>query len=246
MAFGISFVDIELLIRLSQNQTTESEPVLISGEAALSPEAIIPVLSETSFSSDSFSADNSVTSLVAALTENIPPVSSAADSGAEKSTESCDEENYKAAAIVFNLTSQIAASSVKQSTTGEMPAANNFSAAQTLRQNQLDAEMTFRRLLEKFRTSVIYDYEAGDAVRLEEDAARKHKPFESFSRRFADSNENRAETNRKKAIRDKENLKSEALRKTDDDFENQSSDERIRESKKRELLKKIREANKFL
>jgi hypothetical protein len=109
----------------------------------------------------------------------------------------------------------------------------------------MDAEIIFRSLLERFGASVVYDYEMSDAVRLEEDAAGNRRPFENSSR-FADSSENGTETNRKKAIRDKENLKQEALRKAEVDAENQSNADEIRESKKRDLLRKIREANKFL
>jgi hypothetical protein len=71
-----------------------------------------------------------------------------------------------------------------------------------------------------------------DAVRLEEDAERKQKPLENYSR----STNSNAEANRKK----------EALRKAAVDAENQSAEDVIREGKKRELLKKIQEANKFL
>jgi hypothetical protein len=246
MAFGISYVDIELLIRLSQNQTAESEPVLISPDAEIPTVAEILTLPETSSISDSFSAKNSETNIVAAVTENIPPVSLTANSGTEKSAKSQAEETDKVADIVFNLTSQTNGSGIKKSPVDSTPAANNFSGTQPLKQSRMDAEIVFRSLLERFRTAVVYDYEASDALQLEEDAARTHKPFENFGRRFADSNENRAATNRKKAIRDQENLKREALRKTAARVENQSSEDEIRESKKRELLKKIREANKFL
>ncbi|HEX8368777.1 MAG TPA: hypothetical protein VF604_09560 [Pyrinomonadaceae bacterium] len=247
MAFGISFADIELLIRLSQNQTAENEPVVISPDAVLLPEVIIPVLSETSFGSDFFSAKNSEMDIEAVLTGNIPPVLTAPpEASAGKPAKSLLEENNKVAGTVFDLISQPNPPGIKQSTVNAAAATNNFSGTQSLKQNQSDAEIIFRNLLEKFRAALVYDYEVSDAVKLEEDAARKHKPFENFSRRFAGSNEDRAETNRKKAIRDKENLKHETLRKTDVDVENQSREEKMRESKKRELLKKIREANKFL
>jgi hypothetical protein len=219
--FGISFVDIELLIRLAQNQTPETEPVL-PAPAAILP-VIIPVLPATLSTSDSFSTKNSETNIVAALTENIPPVSL---NGAENTTKNQTEENNKIADIVFNLTPPNNSSSIKPPV-NPTPAANNFSGAQILKQNQLDAEIIFRSLLEKFQTSVVYDYEISDAVRLEEDAERKQKPLENPSR-FVNSN---AEANRKK----------DALRKADIDAEDV-----IRESKKRELLKKIQEANKFL
>ncbi|HEX8736370.1 MAG TPA: hypothetical protein VF721_13665 [Pyrinomonadaceae bacterium] len=226
--FGISFVDIELLIRLAQNQTPETEPVLPAPDAALLPAAIIPVLPETPSASDSFSTKNSETNIVATLTENIPPVSLAV---AENPTKNQTEENNKVADIVFNLTPPNNSSGIKQPV-NPTTAANNFSGAQILKQNQMDTEIIFRSLLEKFRTSVVYDYEMSDAVRLEEDAERKQKPLENPSR-FANSN---AEANRKK----------EALRKAAVDAENQSAENEIRENKKRELLKKIQEANKFL
>jgi hypothetical protein len=227
MAFGISFVDIELLIRLSQNQTAESEPVLFSPDAEMPPVAEILILPETLSSSDSFSTKNSATNIVAAVTENIPHVFLNADSSAEKSAKSPAEENNKVAGIVFNSASQINSTGIKQSPPVSLPASNN--------QSRMDAEIIFRSLLEKFRASVVYDYEVSDAVQLVEDAERKYKPFENSSR-FADSSENRQQTSRKKAIQDKENFKQEAFRnetKSDDD-------------KKRELLKRIREANKFL
>lgn len=236
MAFGISFVDIELLIRLAQNQTAESEPIRPEPDAAILPESIIPVLPETPSISDSFATKTSETNIVvAAATENIPPVALNAGTNAEKSSKNQAEENKKVAEIVFNSVSASKQSSVKQSPVNSTPATNNFSAVQTLKQNQLDAEIIFRSLLEKFRTSVIYDYEISDAAQLEEDLERKHKPLETASR-FADLNKNFAEAGRKKAMRDKENLRQEALRD-----ENQTDD-----NKKRELLKKIQEANKFL
>ena len=245
MAFGISFADIELLIRLSQNQTAGSEPIVLSPDAATLPPAIIPVLSETLSSSDSFSTKNSETNIVAALTENIAPVSLTVNSGAVKSTKIEDAGNNKVADIVFNSAPQTNASSVKQAPVNAPLAANNISAVQNSKQSRMDAEIIFRSLLERFGASVVYDYEMSDAVRLEEDAAGNRRPFENSSR-FADSSENGTETNRKKAIRDKENLKQEALRKAEVDAENQSNADEIRESKKRDLLRKIREANKFL
>jgi hypothetical protein len=235
MAFGISFVDIELLIRLAQNQLAEIKPVLPEPDAAILPEAIIPVLPETSStSSDSFITKNSAANIVAAATENIPPVALAFNSGAKNQA----EENDKVADIVFNLTSETRSSGIRQAPPIAAPTAavtNNFSGTQALKQNQTDAEILFRSLLEKFRASVVYDYEMSDAVQLEENAERKHKPLETSSR-FADLNKTGAETGRKKALRDKENLRQEAFRN-----ENQADD-----NKKRELLKKIREANKFL
>src|SRR5215213_8644911 len=194
--FGISFVDIELLIRLAQNQTPETETVLPAPDAAILPAAIIPVLPETPSTSDSFSTKNSETNIVATLTEIISPVSLA-----ENSTKNQSEENNKVAGIVFNLTPPNNSSGIKQPV-NPPPAANNFSGAQTLKQSQLDAEIIFRSLLEKFQTSVVYDYEMSDAVRLEEDAERKQKPLENPSR-FANANKISAEANRKKAIQDK-------------------------------------------
>jgi hypothetical protein len=219
--FGISFVDIELLIRLAQNQT-ETEPVLPEPPAALLPAAIIPVLAEAPSTADSFATQNSGTNIVATLTEIIAPVSLPAQSQTE--------ENDKVADIVFNLTAPNNSPDIKQPVNSP-PVANNFSGAPALKQNQSDAEIIFRSLLEKFRTSVVYDYEMSDVVKLEEDAERKQKPLENPSR-FANSNKIRTEAGRKK----------EASRKA----ENQSAEDEIRESKKRELLKKIREANKFL
>jgi hypothetical protein len=225
MAFGISFVDIELLIRLAQNQTAETEPISLPADAARLPPAIIPVLSETPSISDSFSTKNSETNIFAAVAENIPPVSLAINSDAEKASKNQAEENNKVADIVFSLTSETKASGIRQSPPASLPASD--------KQSQTDAEILFRNLLEKFRTSVVYDYETSDAFQLEEDAARRHKPLENFSR-ATDSSRNR--TDRKKEIQDKENLRRESLRN-----ENQSADD-----KKSELLKKIQAANKFL
>ena len=227
MAFGISYIDIELLIRLAQNQTLESEPVLLAPEAAILPDAIIPVLPETPLSSDSFSTKNSETNIVAMLTENLSSVS--------LSTQNPIEENNKVADIVFNLTSSTNGLGIKNSPVNPPPVTNNFSGTQPLKQSRMDAEIIFRSLLEKFRTAVVYDYEMSDVVKLEEDAERKHKPLENPSR-FANSNKIQTEASRKKAILEKENLQREALRN-----ENQSA-----ANKKRELLKKIEEANKFL
>lgn len=223
MAFGISFVDIELLIRLAQNQTAESEPVSLPADAADLPPAIIPVLSETPSISDSFLTKNSETNIFAAAAENLPSVSLNANSGAAKNP---SEENDKVADIVFNLAPPADASSARRSPPASLPP--------TSKQTQTDAEeIIFRSLLEKFRMSVVYDYETSDALQLEEDAARKQKPLENFSR-AADSSRNRAD--RKKEIQDKENLRRESLRN-----ETQSAADR-----KRELLKKIEAANKFL
>lgn len=147
MAFGISFVDIELLIRLAQqNRPAEIEPVLPEPNAAILPEAIIPVLPETLSTANSFVTKNSETNIVAAVTENIPLVSLAAptDSGAEKPTRNPAEENDKVADIVFNLTSEIKASSVKQTPVKTPAATNNFAAPQSPKQNHSDAEMLFR------------------------------------------------------------------------------------------------------
>lgn len=236
MAFGIAFADIELLIRLSQRQAAEIEIALRETDGEMPPVAAeILNAPETPSVSDSFSAKNSQTNIVAiAVSENIPPVFSNAAASAEKPIESRRheqqqqiEETGKAAAVVFN---SVASQIVKPLNAKQTPPAS-LSA-------RVDAEIIFRSLLEKFRASVVYDYEMSDAVRVEEDARREHKPLESFSRLD--------EENRKKAIRDRENLKREALRKTAGDAENQSSVDEIRESKKRELSKKIREANKFL
>ncbi|HEX9961663.1 MAG TPA: hypothetical protein VGB00_12055 [Pyrinomonadaceae bacterium] len=236
MAFGISYADIELLIRLSQNRLAESEPLMPAPDDAILPDAIIPVLSETPSTSDSFSTKTSGTNIVATLTENIPPVSLTNNSGAEKASKNPFEENNSVADIVFNLTSQTNASNTKNSPVNPPPVTNNLSGAQPLEQSRTGAEIIFRSLLERFRTSVVYDYEASDAVQLEQEAARKHKPFENFSRPSAGSNETRAQTNRKKSIQDRDNLKREIFNR-----ENRADDD-----KKRELLKKIKEANKFL
>jgi hypothetical protein len=236
MAFGISFADIELLIRLSQNQTAESEPFSPAPEVAVLPEIIIPVLPETSSVSDSFSTNTSGTNIVAALTENVPPALFGVDSSAEIPAKIQLEETAKVADIVFNLTSQTSGSGIKNPPVNPTPVTNNVSVAPPLKQSQADAELIFRSLLEKFRASVVYDYETTDALQLEQDAERRHKPFENFSLASAGSNESRTQTNRKKAIQDKENLRREILNR-----ENQSGDD-----KKRELLKKIKEANKFL
>lgn len=229
MAFGISFIDIDLLIRLARNQSAESETFLLETETGMLRD--LPVLSEpvAAFSAGSFSAPDSETDIAAALTE-IAPVVLPIDLIREKTA----DENEKAAANVFNSLSLAEASGVRNLPVKPISPTNNFPAQKSNAPNEMNAELIFRALMERFRASVTYDYEIGDALKLEEDAERKQNPC-------GDENENRSETGRRKLLRDGENFKQEALRKAGIEANNQSA-----EDKKRELRKKIEEANKFL
>jgi hypothetical protein len=217
MAFGISFIDIDLLIRLAQNQAAESQTISLAPPVEILPDALISATPAISLSSDSFSTQNSETNITATLTETLPPVLPV-DLTLEKPAENPAVKNEKAAEIVFKPTP-----------------INTTSAAQKPNlPNETDAELIFRNLLERFRAAVTYDYEISDALKLEEDAERTQKPFGS-------ANEKRVEAQRRKLIQDRENLKQEAFRKSAIEAENQSAAD-----KRRELLKKIEEANKFL
>jgi len=218
MAFGISFIDIDLLIRLAQNQNAESQTVLPAPETEMLADALISAAPVASLSSDSFVTKNSETNIAATLTETLPPVLPV-DLTPEKPAENPTGKNEKADENVFKTTISITSGAQKP---------------KPVAQNEMDAELIFRNLLERFRASVTYDYEISDAFRLEEDAERKQKPF-------GKANEIQIEAQRRKLIRDKENFKHEALRKAGIDEENNAAD-----GKRRELLKKIEEANKFL
>jgi hypothetical protein len=219
MAFGISFIDIDLLIRLAQNQNAESRTDLLAPEAEILAAAFIAAAPVASLTSDSFSAQNSATNIAATLTETPAPVLPV-DLKLEKPAENPSAKNDKAAEIVFKPAA-ITTTSIAQKPKPDA-------------QNELDAELIFRNLLERFRAAVTYDYEISDAVKLEEDAERIQKPF-------GKTNENRIEAQRRKLLQDRENYKQEALRKAAIDAENNNAD-----GKKRELRKKIEEANKFL
>jgi hypothetical protein len=214
MAFGISFIDIDLLIRLAQNQTAESRTISFAPVETL-PDALISASPVISLSSDSFATKNSETNIAATLTEIAPPVLPIA-----LTMENPAGKNEQAAEIVFKPM-QVNTTSGTQKPQPSLP-------------NETDAELIFRRLLERFRAAVTYDYEIGDALKLEEDAGRMQKPFGT-------ANEKRIEAQRRKLIQERENLKQEGFRKAVIDEENQSAD-----GKRRELLKKIEEANKFL
>lgn len=231
MAFGISFIDIDLLIRLARNQNAENQPLVSAPEAAILADAPLVSAPALSLSSDSFSTKSSETNIAATLTETLAPVLPIA-----LTTEKPAGKNEKTAENVFNSTPTVTPSGIRNAPVNVV-SPTSFTGAQKPKQdlqNEMDAELIFRNLLERFRASVTYDYEISDALKLEEDAERKQKPL-------GNANENRIEAERRKSIQDKENFKQEALRKSKIDEENNSADD-----KRRELWKKIEEANKFL